>query len=45
MIHAGEINDIMAVKDNLTPQFFHILFNLVMLHHDNNEIATINELI
>ena len=45
MVHTGQVTDIAAVQNNLVLQLIHVLLNLVVFHHDNNDIRILKELI
>ena len=45
VIHTRQINDVVAVQNNLASQLVHILTNLGMLDHDNDHIDIREEIV
>ena len=39
VIHARELDDVVAIQNNLVCQFVYVLLDLVMLHHDDHKIT------
>ena len=45
MVHALKLANIMTIKHKLAPELIHILFDFVMLNHNNNQINAVKELV
>ena len=43
MINTRQIDDIMAIQNDLARQLIHIFFDLVMLDHDDHEVNCFKE--
>ena len=40
MVDTGQVQDVVAVQNNLTLQLLRIFLDLIVLDHDNNEVAS-----
>ena len=45
MVYSGQIDNIVTVEDKLVLQFIHVLLDLVVLNHNNNKVAAVEELV
>ena len=45
MVNAGQVANIMAVKNHFTCQLFHVFLDLVVLDHDDHQIHSCEEIV